>query len=263
MRPLVSVILTCFEHEEFVVEALEAVRAQTYRPIELVVTDDASTDTSAALIERWLDDHWDDARFVRHEVNVGLCRTLNEALREVTGEYVTISSADDFMAPQRLDRLVSLLDAAPPEVGLVYSGVCLVDQTGKPLDTYLAEPGSAPTGWIFTRELAGPTILTPSVMVRRSVFEQVGVFNEGDIVEDYDMWLRITRSFHVEHVPEALVSFRWHTGNTTTRIHGEPYDRYVADCLRRQLGHSEDADRIIHRRLAALEGADDPGSRPP
>ena len=61
MRPLVSVILTCFEHEEFVVEALEAVRAQTYRPIELVVTDDVSTDRSAALIERWLDDHWGDA----------------------------------------------------------------------------------------------------------------------------------------------------------------------------------------------------------
>ena len=187
-------------------------------------------------------------------MNVGLCRTLNEALREVTGEYVTIGSADDFMAPQRLERLVSVLDAAPPEVGLVYSGVRLIDQTGRPLETYLTEPGSAPTGWIFTRELARPTILTPSVMVRRSVFDQVGAFNEDDIVEDYDMWLRIARSYRVEHVAEALVSFRWHPGNTTTRINGEPYDRYVVTCLRRQLGHSEDADRIIHRRLAALEG---------
>jgi glycosyltransferase involved in cell wall biosynthesis len=248
-RAAVSVILTCFNHQRFVVQALEGVRLQTYRPIQLVVTDDASADSSADVIARWLDDHWPDAKFIRHDVNTGLCRTLNQALRHVTGEYVTVTSADDWMEPERFDRLVAAFDTAPDDVGLVYSGLRLVDTHGAELALIKTDPGSAPSGWIYPQQLARPTILTPSVMVRRSVYEVVGGFNEGDVVEDYDMWLRVCRAFHVWHVPGALVNFRWHERNTTTRIQGEVYDRYEATCLERQLGYSEDTDRLIRRRL--------------
>lgn len=90
-------------------------------------------------------------------------------------------------------------------------------------------------------------------MVRRSVYEVVGGFNEDDIVEDYDMWLRVCRSLPVKHVPAALVNVRWHSGNTTTRMQGDVYTRYEATCLRRQLGHSGDTDRLIRERLDELE----------
>ena len=250
-RPVVSVILTCFNHERFLVQALEGVRAQTYRPIQLIVTDDASADGSAALITRWLDAHWPGASFIRNEANAGVCRTLNEALRHVTGDLVTIASSDDWMEPQRLDRLVAVFDAAP-DVGLVYSGLRLVDGQGTELALLHTEPGSAPSGWVYRQQLVMPVIPTPSVMVRRSVYEAVGGFNEDDVVEDYDMWLRICRSFHVQHVPGALVNFRWHDRNTTTRIQGDAYNHYEATCLRRQLGYSEDTDRLIRQRLDHL-----------
>ena len=213
-RPVVSVIMTCFDHEEFLVQALEAVRAQTYRPIQLIVADDASTDSSADRIARWLDTHWRDATFIRHEVNAGVCRTLNEALPLVTGEFVTITSADDWMEPERLDRLVGAFDTAPADLGLVYSGLRFVDSTGTELALFHAEPGSAPSGWIYREQLTLPTIPTPAVMVRTSVYETVGHFNEDDVVEDYDMWLRVCRSFDVQHVPGALVNFRWHDART-------------------------------------------------
>jgi glycosyltransferase involved in cell wall biosynthesis len=248
-RPVVSVIMTCFNHEKFVGRALEGVRTQTYRPIQLIVTDDASPDASAGIIRRWLDEHWPDATFVGHEANAGLCRTLNEALTRVTGDYVTITSADDWMEPDRLDQLVAAFGAAPDDVGLVHSGVRLVDSKGVELALIRTEPGSAPSGWVYRQQLAQPTILTPSVMVRRSVYEVVGGFNEDDVVEDYDMWLRVCRSFQVRHVPGALVNFRWHERNTTTRIQGEVYDRYEAVCLQRQLGYSEDTDRLVRERL--------------
>lgn len=251
-RHVVSVILTCFNHEAFLVQALDGVRAQTYRPIQLIVTDDASADASAEAIAGWLDAHWPGATFIRHDVNAGLCRTLNEALGHVTGEFVTITSADDWMEPERLDRLVAVFDTAPDDVGLVYSGVRLVDAGGRELALMNTEPGSAPSGWIYHQQLAQPTILTPSVMVRRSVYDVVGGFNEDDVVEDYDMWLRVSRSFHVRHVRGALVNFRWHAANTTTRIQGDIYARYEAACLQRQLGYSEPADRLIRQRLDRL-----------
>jgi glycosyltransferase involved in cell wall biosynthesis len=251
-RPLVSVILTCFDHELFVARALEGVHAQTYRPIQLIVTDDASTDGSARAIAGWLDANWPDATFVRHDANVGLCRTLNEALGHVAGELVTITSADDWMEPERLERLVAELDSAPEDVGLVYSGVRLVDGDGDELALVKTESGSAPSGWIYREQLTQPTVLTPSVMVRRLVYETVGGFNEDDVVEDYDMWLRVCRSFRVRHVPGALVNFRWHGNNATTRVQGEVYGRYEAACLERQLGYSEETDRLIHERIDRL-----------
>jgi glycosyltransferase involved in cell wall biosynthesis len=251
-RPLVSVILTCFNHDPFVTRALDGVRAQSYRPIQLIVTDDASSDRSVDAITRWLDDHWPDATFIRHHRNAGLCRTLNEALDHVAGELVTIASADDWMEPERIDRLVAAFVTARNDVGLVYSGVRLVDGDGHELALVNTEPGSAPSGWIYRQQLAQPTVLTPSVMVRRSVYETVGGFNEDDVVEDYDMWLRVCRSFPVRHVPGALVNFRWHGNNTTTRIQGEVYERYEARCLERQLGYSEDTDRLIRERLDGL-----------
>lgn len=251
-RALVSVVLTCFNHHEFVEQALDAVKGQTHRPIELIVADDASGDGSAARIADWLAGHWPHATFIRHQHNRGLCRTLNEALPLVSGQFVAITSADDWMEPERIARLVDELSSAPDRVGLVYSGLRFVDAAGNQLALFHTEPGSAPSGSVFHRQLAMPIIPTPAVMVRRSVFDVVGGFNEDDIIEDYDMWLRVTRAFEVRHVPGALVNFRWHAGNTTTKIDGAPYDDYVADCLRRQLGHSEETDRLIHRRLDKL-----------
>jgi glycosyltransferase involved in cell wall biosynthesis len=253
-RPAVSVILTCFNHEEFLITALDAVRAQTYRPIQLIVTDDASTDSSHRRIAGWLGRFWPDAAFIRHDTNKGLCRTLNEALPLVTGDFVAISSADDWMEPERLARLVEALEGAP-DAGLVYSGLRMVDRHGTELALVHTEPGSAPSGWIYNQQLTMPIIPTPAAMVRASVYGVVGEFNEEDIVEDYDMWLRVCRSFQALHVPAALVNFRWHDGNTTTRVQGEAYDSYVVTCLRRQLGYSRETDRIIRRRLEQL-GAD-------
>ena len=252
-------ILTCFNHDAYLLQALEAVRAQTHRPVELIVTDDASTDRSADVIAGWLEEHRPGATFVRHEVNTGLTRTLNEALGHLTGDFVTITSADDWMEPARLERLVAAFETAPDDVGLVYSGARVVDGNGVEIDRVHTEPGSAPSGWIFPQQLAMPRILTPTVMVRASVYDTVGGFTEGDVVEDYDMWLRVSRAYRVLHVPEALVNYRWHRDNTTTRIQGELYDRYVATCLRRQLGHSEETDELIRRRLAQLEPSDRAG----
>jgi hypothetical protein len=131
--------------------------------------------------------------------------------------------------------------------------VRLVDGDGNELALVNTEPGSAPSGWIYRQQLTQPTVLTPSVMVRRSVYATVGGFNEDDVVEDYAMWLRVCRSFRVRHVPGALVNFRWHGNNTTSRIQGEVYERYEAAFLERHLGHSEETDRLIRQRLDRLQ----------
>ena len=78
--PLVTVIATCFNHERFVVECLESIRAQTYPNIQLIIADDCSTDGSVPLIRDWLTQTGTVCTLILHQQNQGVCRTRNETL---------------------------------------------------------------------------------------------------------------------------------------------------------------------------------------
>jgi GT2 family glycosyltransferase len=100
--PLVSVIATCFNHERYVVESLESIRAQTYPNIQLIVADDASTDGSVELIRDWARETAAVCSFVFHEENQGVCRMRNDALAHARGDYVAGISTDDLWLPDRI-----------------------------------------------------------------------------------------------------------------------------------------------------------------
>lgn len=256
--PLVTIVLGSYQHARFLTQALEAIAAQTYPNIELVVSDDASTDGSADLIAAWLAEHRPDATFIRHEENVGLTRAINATLEASTGSYLTLASADDWMEPERIERLVEAFEAAPPSVGLVCSGLRFVDVDGRELGVVHDQPGSVPTGWVFPRLLNGPIFGSPTMMVRRSIYDEVGIYNEDDTTDDYDMWLRICRDHELLHVPAVLVNHRLHGGNLSAAVSERSYFDYQARCLRRHLGFSPETDRIIHARLAVLEAGEPP-----
>ena len=79
--PLVSMIVPCYNQARFVLETLESVRAQTYKPTELIIVDDCSSDDSVAIIEQWLQENGIHCTFIRHHKNRGICRSLNEPWR--------------------------------------------------------------------------------------------------------------------------------------------------------------------------------------
>lgn len=255
--PLVTVVLGSYQHVRFLPRALAAVAAQTYPNIELVVSDDASTDGSAELIAAWLAEHRPDARFIRHEVNVGLCRAINATLEAATGEYITLTSADDWMEPQRIETLVEVFERSSPAVGLVWSAMRVVDGEGREIGRMHDRPDSDLNGWVFPQLLRKPQIPSPTVMLRRSIYDEVGTYDEGDTVDDYDMCLRICRRYEVRHVPEVLVSYTLHGENMSAKIDERRYRAYQATCLRRHLGFSPETDAIIHGRLAFLAAADE------
>lgn len=254
--PLVTIVLGSYQHARFLPRALDAVAAQTYPNIELVVSDDASTDGSADIIAAWLAEHRPDATFIRHQVNVGLTRAINATLAASTGTYLTLSSADDWIEPQRIERLVEAFESGPPTAGLVCSGLRFVDAEGRELGVVHDKPQSVPTGWVFPELLRGPIFGSPTMMVRRSIYDEVGIYNENDTTDDYDMWLRICRDHELLHVPEVLVNHRLHGGNMSAGISERRYFDYQAACLRRHLGFSPETDEIIHARLVELADAE-------
>ena len=101
--PSVTVFAICYNHARFVIECLESIRNQTFGTFQLIVTDDCSTDESQAKIEAWLAAHRPDAIFIRHDRNVGLCATLNEALALATGDHISMIATDDLWEPNKIE----------------------------------------------------------------------------------------------------------------------------------------------------------------
>ena len=115
--PRVSVVIPTHNRAEWLPRAVASVLAQTWTDFELLIVDDHSTDETPALIARFADRR---IRSFRHERNMGQSKALNTGIEHARGEYVAFLDDDDEWLPGKLAAQVALLDAAPPEVGLVY-----------------------------------------------------------------------------------------------------------------------------------------------
>lgn len=210
--PLVSVFVGCYNHSRFVLEALESVRSQTYPSIELIIWDDRSNDESPELIRSWISDHSMECVFIEHAVNRGLCKSLNEALALASGKYIAMVSADDLWMPERIARQVEILENAASNVGVVYSDAFQIDEAGKTLPGMFIESNRKfehpPTGSLFDVLWEGNFIPAMATMIRRECFTHVGNYDEDLSFEDWDMWLRISRTHQYFYDTIPLAKYR-------------------------------------------------------
>jgi cellulose synthase/poly-beta-1,6-N-acetylglucosamine synthase-like glycosyltransferase len=213
--PLVSAIMLCYNQARFVVECLEAIKAQNYPNLELIINDDASRDDSAAVIQKWLATSTIPHRFLRSETNRGICGSLNTALSHAKGKYVSGIAADDAWLPGKLLRQVELLERLPEKVGVVYSDALLMDERGNLLPQKFMESGhrdqhlsAMPQGDVQTALWQTNFIPPMTTLVRRACYQRAGDFDESLFAEDWDMWLRISRWYEFVYSPEIAAKYR-------------------------------------------------------
>ncbi len=186
-QPLVSIVMPVYGAEQFLKEAVDSVLNQSYTNIELLVADDASKDSSRAML-----DGWDDPRIIRlhNEENQGYLKTCNKLLLAAKGDLVTFHDADDGAPLNRLEKQVAefLRDA---ELGMCSTNYILTNIDGSPKLERNWEIDYAGFKGIVKPEVlyCGATI-----MVRKEVLEDIGVYREffnrlG--AEDFDWLYRI------------------------------------------------------------------------
>lgn len=142
-----------------------------------------------------------------------------------SGKYLAFLDHDDIWLPAKLQRQVEVLEEHP-ELGLLFSDCHIVDSAGITFDRYFRrfEP---PTGMVFHQLFLNNFIPLPTVVVPRSVLDQVGGFRHNwSIAQDYDLWLRIARRYPVDYVPEPLAKYRFHSGGSSRRV-----DRFLQENL--------------------------------
>lgn len=212
--PLVSMIVLCYNQARFVTETLESVRAQTYKPTQLIILDDRSSDDSVAVIESWLQKNGIDCTFIRHQKNQGICISLNEALSHATGKYISMIASDDVWLPDKISRQVEIMESQPDKVGVLYSDAFQIDEHGNALtDMFIAAHRSLPEmpkGQILDTLLEGNFIPGMTTLIRRSCFDKVGLYDETLPWEDWDMWMRIARHHSFIYSPVPSAKYRTH-----------------------------------------------------
>jgi glycosyltransferase involved in cell wall biosynthesis len=205
----VSTIVLSYNQSRFVLETLESVKAQTYKATELIIVDDCSSDDSVATIERWLQENGIHCAFIRHQKNQGICRSLNDALAVANGKYISIVASDDVWLNDKIARQVEIMESWPDSVGVLYSDAFQMDERGHDIPglltaTYWRQP-EMPQGHVLDTLLQGNFIPGLTTLIRRSCYDEVGMYDENLPWEDWDMWLRIARhySFVFSHTPSA------------------------------------------------------------
>jgi len=219
----VSVIMNCRNSARFLQPTLESLLAQTLTDYEVIFWDNGSTDESASLV-----DALDDARF-RYFYSAEpapLGESRNRACREAKGEWLAFLDCDDLWEPDKLARQVEAGNS--PEVGLVYGYTEPLVDSAAGTSAMAVEArrlgvlhtgcaiGALPSGHIFGLLLQNNFVPLCSLMIRRSLFEQIGGFR-GNLrqAEDYDVILKVARVAEARVVQSRCSRYRIHAFNAS------------------------------------------------
>ena len=210
--PRISVVMSVYNGEWHLAEAIDSILGQTMSDFELIVIDDGSTDGTPRILEEYAARD-DRVRVVRNESNLGLTLSLNRGLGLARGEYFARQDADDISRPQRLALQVQLLDANP-HLGAIGTGFQRIDDDGIPL----GEPTKVSADHEVLR--ASLLMINPlphcSLVARRTLVQELGGYDEElPYAQDYDLWWRAGRGALLGAVPDALVLSRRGEGIST------------------------------------------------
>ena len=228
-RPRTTVLIPTYNRARWLRESIASALAQTYEDFLLVVSDNASTDTTRAVVESFDDPRLSYRRLERH---AGLNEHFNLCFGSARTEYVYVLPDDDRMCPDALEQTVSVLDANP-RVGVVHGCADLVDEHGAVIAeghhmTGL-EATEVETGEMFIRRTLdrGYRVHASTALIRASALADVRLRTEDHPVTDLGLWLRIALSWDIGFLARTLAVVRIHPGSYTAEGRGVTAAGYV------------------------------------
>lgn len=226
MEPLVSVIVSTYNLGWCIEETIRSVLAQTYRNVEIIVVDDASTDDTSIRVKPFLD----RITFIQHDTNQGLANRAeggsarNTGIRRANGKYIAFLDGDDLWEPEKIAVQVEAAQRFPHAGLIAVDGVSFSHEGGRVLGSSLFHDygdssyssmteGTVVEADVYRYMLQGCMIDTPSqVMIPAGVISAVGPFALCRS-DDYDFFVRVTAKFKVVLVKKLLVRYRCHAAS--------------------------------------------------
>ena len=207
--PLISVVIPCYKQAHYLGDALRSVLAQTHTDLEVIVVDDGSPDDVASVIAEFSSDP--RVRLVQ-QANRGVGAARNRGIEESRGTYVNFLDADDWLAPTKLEEQARILNEHD-DLGFVYCDLIHVYQDGKEGPEFsMHAQREKLNGDIFASLIVGGYFAPHAVLIRRTVLEDIGYFDESlGGYADWDLWVRAAAAGHLAYyLDKKLAYYRKH-----------------------------------------------------
>lgn len=222
--PLVTILMAVYNGSPFLSETIKSLLVQTYKNIEILVINDASTDNSHEIIAGYGDKR---IRVVNNVSNIGQTRSLNIGLRLAKGKYVARIDADDICLPDRIEKQVIFLEATP-HVGVCGSWAKVFGSSTK----YIRVPVASDE--INGHLLFQNVIIHPTVMMRKDVIanQEPPYDAQFHYAQDYDLWTRLSNTTKIVNLPNVLVHYRVHEKQMS--VYAQDKMQFEASLVRRR-----------------------------
>jgi glycosyltransferase involved in cell wall biosynthesis len=228
--PLVSIVLPTHNGAKYIKQAVESCLGQTYRNVELIIVDDASTDETHEIVSAFADPRITN---IRNERNLKLPASLNVGFARARGEFLTWTSDDNYYASDAIGRMVAFLTANKADF------VCC--------DYYRIDESTPSAPVVVAR--VNPQALDnngvgPCFLYSRMVYAAIGAYDPDTLLlEDYDYWLRVRRRFQMHRLPETLYYYRLHEKSLTSQYYLQNEEGGIVFALVRIKNQVESAKR--------------------
>ena len=219
MEPLVSVICITRNHERFCIESLVSVMNQTYKNIEWIILDAASTDSTVELVDNWLVKNAVNAVFLKEKELKSLPINLNKALKFASGEFLQLLSLDDMLLPEKIERQINEFNQLDKTFVGIYTDASCVNENNVSVSEstirWNRDFEKIPEGGLNLFEIlcSGNFIPMMSLLIRMEPFVKSGGFDERLSHEDYDLHLRLTKGYKYKYLTYKSVIYRVHSNN--------------------------------------------------
>ena len=212
--PRVSVVMSAYNHEKYVAEAIQSILEQTYQDFEIVITDNGSTDGTNKAIREFKDTR---IKLLTLPNNQGACAGLNNSIKNASGELIALISSDDVFLPDKLKKQVEFLDENPDKVAVLTYAEFIDDNSNYLTDEQhhykgiFRQPNRTRLEWLRLFFLHGNCLCHPSALIRKRCYDHIGLYDERFAqLPDFDFWIRLCMKYELYVMPENLVKFRIH-----------------------------------------------------
>jgi alpha-1,3-rhamnosyltransferase len=224
LQPLVSIIVTTYNAAKFVIETLESAKAQTYQPIELIISDDCSTDNTIELCTKWVQEnkhHFTHTAIITVPVNTGVSANCNRCIQAANANWIKFIAGDDILLPNCIVDNMQFVQANK-DAAIIFSKVMLYNNNFEQQNFLATYPDPYPMNIMdpqftaanqFTQLLLSDRInFTPSYFFKKQTLVSVGGYDEGEkFAEDYPMWLKLTKAnIKLSYFDIPTVGYRRH-----------------------------------------------------
>lgn len=213
MPPKVSIALLSWNHKDFIEDAIRSIAQQSFKDFEIVYLDNISSDNTYECAVNAFEKY--NLKYIsfKNTRPEGASDNLNFLISKSKGKYITILSGDDWWDVNNLQKKVEYYDAHP-DIGLLYSGGYMYYDDTKKYE--LVDTSHFRRGDVYNELVKTNFVFGIGNFVKKSVYEELGVYDSASPIEDWDMWIRIASKYKVDFIDEPLVYYRRHSSSISS-----------------------------------------------